>query len=168
MAASLSLSTINDSMEQATIAHITGYETSGKTNDANSISAHLAPDCRRTFASRAFIESSGMPPGTALTNEQYQTEWAKQMPIWTVMTTEISNLTIDAGRRTAAARVKSDGEFIDGTKQQVEFAWFLDFNDDGTKITHIVQYVDPVASKEFTTKAKSLKAKIAAEKATEN
>ena len=165
MAAPLSLSTIKDSIEQRANEFVLAYETATKTKDANTLSIHLSPDCRRFLASRAFLEAVNQPPGFSLSNAEYQAQYEHVMPIWSINATEISNFTIDPERRKAAARTISHGEFSDGEKYQVEFAWFLDFNDEGTEITGIVQYVDPTESLLFRTKAKELHDKKEAEKA---
>lgn len=170
MATSTSLSTIRNSIEQNTTEFISCYETAAKTNDPNSISVHLSSDCRRFLASRAFRESNGIPPGTSLSNADYQAAYQRQMPIWQVTSTEIFNLTIDVEGRKAAARTVDQGEFVDGEKLVLEFAWFLDFNDAGTEITKIMQYADPTESLLFRTKAKELQEKLKeeAEKASES
>ena len=168
MAASSSLSAISKSIEDRTREFVSGYETAGKMKNAKYVSIHLAPDCKRFLASRAFLEAVDLAPGAPHSNAEYQVKYEKQMSIWAVKSTKIFNLTIDPERKRAAARTVGYGQFIDGEKHEMEFAYFLDFNDDGTHITKIVQYVDPTESLLFRTKAKELLEKMAAEKATEN
>ena len=147
---------LREALEKKTRDFALSYETAGKTKDPNAISIHLAPNCRRVFGPVSFLREVNWTPESSYSNAEYQLEYEKHMPIWWVNSTDIYNVTIDVEGRKSAARTSYYGEFVDGEKMQLDFAWFLDFNDDGTEIIKVLEYVDTPDSMKHYVKAKGL------------
>ena len=65
--------------------------------------------------------------------------------------------------RKAVAETTYIEEFADGDTFPLEFVWFLNFNEDGTKVTNIIEWVDSLQSVKFEHKVQAELAKKTAE-----
>lgn len=75
-------------------------------------------------------------------NDIYQHFFERDLKTMAVVSTEFLNLIVDPEKRTSAARTRHALKFKNGEEMSLEFAWFFDLNDDGTKITKILEFVD--------------------------
>ncbi|KAI1078634.1 hypothetical protein F5B20DRAFT_546771 [Whalleya microplaca] len=150
---------LRETIEATTREFLMTYQDGAAHKDPSIISRNLSPDCSRQIAPASFMKSVGAPPDLQFSNDAYQSLFEKDLEASAVLKSDILNLTIDAHARKAAARTVYHGKFTDGEEMSMEFAWFLDFNDDGTKVTHIVEVVDPPESLKFSSKVEALRGK---------
>ncbi|UQC81766.1 uncharacterized protein CLUP02_07252, partial [Colletotrichum lupini] len=67
----------------------------------------------------------------------------KDIAVFIVGATTTSNLVVDSEARKAALTSSSDIKFRDGSENlQLEFSWFFDFNEDGSKVTKVIEFCD--------------------------
>ena len=126
-------------------------------NDATKLSAVLAPDCQRTFAPLTFLNAIGASADIALDNKSYEQFYAAELSVaWGKSLDDVSNVVIDVEARTAAATTVYTNEFSDGELFRFEFTWFLKFNEDGTAITRVLEWVDSAGTTRYQAKIKEL------------
>ena len=121
----------------------------------------LAPDCTRQLAPSSYLAAVGLPPGFLLTNDMYKGKWAEQLPAVIIQSTDILSLVVDAASLKAAAIAAHNAQFSDGEVRTLEFAYFLDFSEDGSKIAKILQFSDTDGSLKFQVKVDELLGKAA-------
>lgn len=73
------------------------------------------------------------------------------MQTWTATSTEILHLTIDGEARRVAAQAAVSGKWKNeaGEDAKLDFAWSLEFGDDGKEVVKVVEYLDSPPVKEY-------------------
>ena len=89
-----------------------------------------------------------------MSNIEYEKEFG-QMEFYTFEAHHIHDLAIDITNLKAAARSELTGTFIDNKPLSRTFVWFLDFNEDGSKIVRVYQHNDSEEGKSFRLTVKS-------------
>ena len=135
-------SSLKQTMEKTLREFLEGYQDANAKQDAALVSRLLVPDCVRQFGPSSMLKALGAPPDAAMSNEAYQAAVAKELPVGGVRSSDISGVVIDVEGKAGAARTTYHGEYSDGQKLSMEFAWFLNFTDDGTKVTKIYEFCD--------------------------
>jgi len=133
-----------------------GYIEATNTRDPSSVSTVLSPECMRALAPPSFLEAVGVPRDISISVEHYEAQYAKEIHVFSIRGYDIRNLTVDVPSRKCAAWTIYKGDISDGSDLEMQITWFLDFNEDGTKITHIVEFVDSAYTIEFHKKITSL------------
>ncbi|EXF74828.1 hypothetical protein COL5a_000106 [Colletotrichum fioriniae] len=119
------------------------YTDGEKQNDASIINREVTPDCTRQLLPRSMTKAFGIPGDFILDNAAYATQFAKDIAVFVVGATTVSNLVVDSEARKAALTSTSDIKFKDGSENlQLEFSWFFDFNEDGSKVTKVIEFCD--------------------------
>lgn len=147
---------LRQTIEETLRGFLLGYEDAREKKDASQVNRLLAPDCRRHVSPTTFFTSMGMPPDFSFDNKTYEDKLAAEMQVQSVKRTEISNVVVDAEGRTAAATSVHHGECSDGEAFALEFAWFLNFSDDGTKIVKVREWIDGPEAMRYQTKINGL------------
>lgn len=76
-----------------------------------------------------------------MNNEAYEVIFTKGLRAGGMESANITDLVIDVDARKAAVTAVADMVFL-GEKSSMDFSWFLHFNEEGTKIVKIVEFVD--------------------------
>lgn len=147
---------VEENIRVTTEEFLNAYITATEKNDAAVFSETLAPDCRRFIGPPSFLISLGIPPGLSFSNEAYEKLSVKDLEVWAVTSCEIANVTVDVGNLKSAATSNYTGAFSDGSQFKRHLGWFLDFNEDGTKIKKIYQLNDTQEAKDFRLKVEEL------------
>jgi hypothetical protein len=145
-----------EKIEATTKALFQSYVDCSVKKDASLCSAHLTSDCRRYIGPPQFLASVGAPPNLSFGIEEYTAHMAANESVWTVTSTAIDNLTIDVARRKAAATTVMTGAFVNGDKISKPQCWFLDFTEDGSKISKVYLVNDTTEAVEFHGKMMAL------------
>ncbi|KAK5657639.1 hypothetical protein OQA88_2711 [Cercophora sp. LCS_1] len=144
---------LRETMTQTLRKVLHAYVDVSTNRDITLLSTDLDPSCTRSFAPTSFLEAIGVPTDTKalLTNAQYEAAYGQNQAAVTMKTVEISNIVIDTANKTAAAHTKYVNEYKDkgGEEMVMEFAWFLGFNEDGTKVNSIIEFADSLESVRF-------------------
>lgn len=152
------MATLRETITKTLNVFLAGYVDGAK--DATKLSTVLTPDCLRTFAPLTFLNAIGAPADVALDNKTYEDFYAAELPVaWGKSLDEVANVVIDVEARTAAATTVYTNEFSDGEEFRFEFAWFLKFNQDGTAIERVLEWVDSVGTARYHAKIGELKGK---------
>ena len=88
------------------------------------------------------MELFGAPGGGPCDNATYEAGLTRDMTKSRFTKTDIANLVVDAEARKAAMTSITQIEYHDGDKHEMEHSWVLDFNEDGTKVTNVIEFCD--------------------------
>ncbi|TDZ33884.1 hypothetical protein C8035_v000596 [Colletotrichum spinosum] len=154
--ASTDVTTLQKTIEATLREFLLGYQTAKEHNDPSFISRALAPECIRYIAPVSFLTAMGAPTDFTFDVKSYQAQFAKELPVQGVNKTEINDIIIDAVGRKASASTVFHGKYSSSEKLKLEFAWFLDFNEDGTKVTRILEWLDTTEALKFQAKCNAL------------
>ncbi|KAI3336321.1 hypothetical protein HD806DRAFT_1878 [Xylariaceae sp. AK1471] len=153
-------SKLRETIEATTRECILSYEAaSNASKNASMISRSLSPSCSRLIVPQNFLASMGAPePDRAFPNGEYESLFASDLKATHFPSggTTILDLTIDETAKRSAARTSHVIEFSDGEKMTLEFAWFFELLDDGTKVKRIVEFCDPGMSRKHFEKIQGL------------
>ncbi|KAJ4251371.1 hypothetical protein NW762_011352 [Fusarium torreyae] len=133
---------LRKTIERTTRSFLDAYKEVGEKNDPTIINRDVTGDCKRYFLPASAVEFLGLPPGYACDNAAYEAGMARDIKKGIVKRTVISNLTIDTEARKSAVTSISDMVFKDGETISMEHSWVFDFNEDGSKITNVIEFCD--------------------------
>ncbi|CEI62438.1 hypothetical protein FVEN_g4981 [Fusarium venenatum] len=129
-------------IEQTTRQFLGAYKDCGEANDPSIINRDVTEDCKRHFLPAGVMALVGAPEVVTLNNEAYEAAVAQDMRKSLVTGTRIANLVIDTEAHKAAATTITDVKFHDGEVVGMEHSWVLDFNEDGSKVSNVVEFCD--------------------------
>lgn len=135
------MAALTQAIQNTTKEYLKSFVDASQTKDIGIVSSCLTKDCRRYIGPPYFLRQLGAPANLSLSNSEYETEFG-QMQFYTFDKHELYDLTIDVPNLKAAARSELTGTFIDGKELSRTFVWFLDFNEDGSKIVKVYQHND--------------------------
>ncbi|KAK7219818.1 hypothetical protein V2G26_007821 [Clonostachys chloroleuca] len=147
------LGTIKRAIEATMRDFFLSYEDSSAANSTSPLSRTLTPDCSRTMLPESFFKARG--PGNALNNAEYEQVLVGDITVARMKRHAMSNVVIDSESRKSAATSVLDLEFKDGDATSMELTWFFDFNEDGSAIKRVVEFVDPFALLKLMEKRKA-------------
>ncbi|KAH8886460.1 hypothetical protein GQ53DRAFT_599191, partial [Thozetella sp. PMI_491] len=130
-----------EAIRNTTKDFLQSYVQASATKDMTRLSAQLTPDCARHLGPPYYLVGLGAPPTFTMTNAEYESEFGT-MEFYTFDSHDLFDLVVDTEKRRSAVRSELNGTFFDGNSLSRSFVWFLDFNEDGTKITQVYQYND--------------------------
>ena len=160
MAANSTTTTLRKAIEAKSIEFIKSFEVAWEEKNPALINRSLDAACKRVIAPASYMQSRGVPADFALTNEMYAEYYAKDLKVSRVVGSKVSFMVIDTEERKSAFTSASDIEYNDGEKAVLEVAWYLQFNDDASKITKVLEFVDADSTTTFINKCRELEAKL--------
>jgi ketosteroid isomerase-like protein len=116
-------------------------------NDPSLVNRNTTPDCTRQML------PTSLSGGGSMNNEDYQKVFTQGMNFAGMKKNTASDMVIDVDARKAAVTAVAELESAGGEKFNLDFAWFLHLNDDGSKIKKIVEFVDSDTFKAMQQKA---------------
>lgn len=155
-------SSLRQTLKDNAIAFFHTYQDASLANDPSLISRGLSSTCVRQFQPPSFCHAMGYPANTDVPNAVYQARIAEGMQAWTATETKILHLTIDTEARRVAAQTAILGKWKSTTTQgeeedaKLDFAWFLEFGEDGREVVRIVEYMDSPPVKEYYAKIQAI------------
>ncbi|TPX06844.1 uncharacterized protein E0L32_002340 [Thyridium curvatum] len=150
------MSTLEQTIRNTVQEFIKSYADATKEKKPHLVSRCCADDCKRHIGPPAFLAHVGAPPNLTMTNAQYEAEFG-ELSLYTITSFKVNNITVDAPNLKAAAWSTLYCDFIDGSKHDRTHAWFLDFNEDGTKIVELYQHNDVQEAVDFRNLIQSMK-----------
>ncbi|WAO93489.1 Hypothetical protein NCS54_01103800 [Fusarium falciforme] len=142
MASSPSSTNLRERIEATARAFLSAYEEGGARNDASIINRDVTADCTRYLLPASVPQAFGLPTDFFFDTTKYQDAYAKDIKVLKFRNNIISNLVIDAEARRAAFTSIADVHATSGESYRAELAWFLYFNDDGSKVKKVVEFCD--------------------------
>jgi hypothetical protein len=142
------MSALSLAIENTTKGFLQSYVDAAQTKNTQLVSTYLAEDCRRSIGPPYYLRSVGAPADFTMSNDEYASEFGT-MEFYTFEAHEFYDLTIDTTNLKAGLRSELTGKFIDGKELSRTFVWFLDFNEDGSKIVKVYQHNDAEEGKNF-------------------
>lgn len=143
MASSLSSTTLRERIEVTARAFLSAYEEGGAQNDASIINRDVTADCTRYMLPASVPQAFGLPPDFSFDTTKYQEKFEKDIKVLKFRNNIMANLAIDTEARRAAFTSTADVHVIySGESYPAELAWFLYFNEDGSKVQKVVGFSD--------------------------
>ncbi|CAH0046447.1 unnamed protein product [Clonostachys solani] len=147
---------LENNIRATTREFLTAYLHASEQNDPKVFSATLTSDCRRYIGPPSFLTAMGLAADFSFSNTEYEDLSRKDMEVWSITLCRQGNMTVDVANRKSAATSEYVGSLSDGTQFSRNLAWFLDFNEDGSKITRIYQLNDTQEARDFRLKLEAL------------
>ncbi|CAG9987792.1 unnamed protein product [Clonostachys byssicola] len=148
------LGTIRSAIEATMRDFFLSYEDGSAANSTSPMSRTLTPDCTRTVLPESFFRTRGL--GNVFNNAEYEQILVGDITVARMKRHTMSNVVIDSESRKSAATSVLDLEFKDGDATAMELTWTFDFNEDGSAIKRVVEFVDPVALLKLLEKRKAV------------
>lgn len=134
------MSDLRRRIESTTRAFISAFEEGSSQQDASIINRDVTPDCTRHMHPASVPQAFGLPEDFVFDAATFQAAFAKDIKVLRFEGSVISNLVIDAGARSAAFTSVAKVIPNNGEAYNVEQAWFLYFNEDGSKVKKVVEF----------------------------
>ncbi|KAM0257544.1 hypothetical protein ACHAPA_011668 [Fusarium lateritium] len=129
-------------IEHTTRQFLGAYKDAGEKNDPTIINRDVTDSCKRYFLPAGVLKLFGAPADSALDTAAYEEAMAKDLERGRVIRTQVFNLAVDTEARKSAATTITDMVFKDGDTVVMEHSWVLDFNEDGSKVSNVVEFCD--------------------------
>ncbi|KAH7075006.1 hypothetical protein FB567DRAFT_182191 [Paraphoma chrysanthemicola] len=123
-------------------AFLSAFEESDTHNDPTIINRDVTPDCHRHLLPASVPEAFSLPTDFAFDITTYLQAFTKDLKVLKFKNNVISNLVIDTETRRASFISTANIHPINGDSYVGEQAWFLYFNEDGSKVTKVVEFCD--------------------------
>ncbi|KAI4870537.1 hypothetical protein F4820DRAFT_402543 [Hypoxylon rubiginosum] len=135
-------------MESTLVEFFDSYPRSVRNKDPSLLSATLTEECARSLKPDSFLAKHPYVKAVE-TNAEYEAHMAPEISIMEEVRFKILDRVVDPLKRKASSRVEHWTKLA-GRKQPtiLEICWFVDFTEDGRRISRIVEFIDTsVASK---------------------
>jgi hypothetical protein len=139
MSSSMSL---RQRMEATARAFLSAYEEGAVQNDASVINRNVTPDCTRYLLPASVPQAFGLPADFFFDTVKYQETFARDIKVLKFKNNIMANLIIDTEARRAAFTSIAEVHPNNGETYLAELAWFLYFNEDGSKVKKVVEFCD--------------------------
>ncbi|KAI1472588.1 uncharacterized protein F4812DRAFT_18365 [Daldinia caldariorum] len=116
-----------------------------KNKDTSLYSALLSPDCRRYMRPASFVKSYPFIKAVE-TNAEYEARMAPEIAATDESRVKIIEMVIDPIKRHGSAHVQHWSKIKGREPIAMEMCWYVDFTEDGKKISRIVEFLDTAAS----------------------
>ncbi|KAM0355199.1 hypothetical protein ACHAPU_001064 [Fusarium lateritium] len=127
---------IKANIEAAVKNYLASFIDSKAQNDPTIVNRNTTAECVRQML------PSTLGGGATMNNEDYEKVFTQGMEFAAMKSNTPSDVVIDVDGRKAAVTAVTELETSGGQKFNLDFAWFLHLNEDGTKIKKIVEFVD--------------------------
>ncbi|TDZ32120.1 hypothetical protein C8035_v012330 [Colletotrichum spinosum] len=140
---SSSSSNLRERIEATARAFLSAFEEVSVQDDVSIINRDVTADCTRHLLPASVPEAFGLPAGFFFDNATYFEAVSKDNKVLKFKNNILSNLVIDTDARRASFTSDAEVHPVSGEAwYPVEMAWFLYFDEDGSKITRVVEFGD--------------------------
>ncbi|KAM0269201.1 hypothetical protein ACHAPA_004469 [Fusarium lateritium] len=146
---------IRRSIEATIDSFLLAYEDGREANDPSVINRAVTSDCTRQLLPASLCEALGAPPELLMPNDMYEKLFADDLALGGVYNTATRHLVIDVEARCAAVSTTGEFKYRDGDVIALEFAFTFYFNEDGSKISKVIEVADSNAVMKMATKARA-------------
>lgn len=138
---------LRKTMEATAIEFLDSYRAGAVQNDPSLVNRSVTPGCKRHLLPQSMLKAVGIPLDLAFDNDTYQAEFEKDLELGAVTVHDVANIVVDVEARKVAATSRAQMQYKVGDKEELtlEFSWFFDLNEDGSKITKVVEFTDSKA-----------------------
>ncbi|RKL27239.1 hypothetical protein BFJ72_g13266 [Fusarium proliferatum] len=133
---------LRDAIENTTRQFLAAYKEAGEQNNPAIINRDVTDSCKRYFKPAGVLQLFGSPPEDGLSNADYEAAMALDLEKYVVTYSDVSDLTIDTEARKSAATTVTGMKYKNGEEDVIEHSWVLDFNEDGSKVTKVIEFCD--------------------------
>ncbi|KAH7349152.1 hypothetical protein BKA66DRAFT_563482 [Pyrenochaeta sp. MPI-SDFR-AT-0127] len=142
MSSAPSSTNLRDRIESTARAFLSAFEDGGTQNDASIINRDVTADCTRHLLPASVPEAFGLPTDFFFDTIKFQETFAKDIKVLKFKNNIIANLVIDTEARRASFTSIAEVHANNGESYPAEQAWFLYFNEDGSKVKKVVEFCD--------------------------
>ncbi|GLA07551.1 hypothetical protein AnigIFM60653_008785 [Aspergillus niger] len=129
-------------IEATARAFLSAYEEGSVQNDASIINRNVTADCTRYLLPSSVPHAFGLPADFFFDTAKYQEMFGKDIKVLKFTNNIMANLIIDTEARRAAFTSVAEVHANNGETYPAEMAWFLYFNEDGSKVKKVVEFCD--------------------------
>lgn len=133
---------LREAIENTARKFLGAYKEAGEQNDPAIINRDVTECCKRYFKPAGVLQLFGSPPVDGLSNADYEAAMALDLQKYVVTYSDISDVTVDTESRKSAATSVTGMKYKDGEEDVIEHSWVLDFNEDGSKVTKVIEFCD--------------------------
>ncbi|QGI70598.1 hypothetical protein CEK27_002927 [Fusarium fujikuroi] len=133
---------LRDAIGNTTRQFLAAYKEAGEQNNPAIINRDVTDSCKRYFKPAGVLQLFGSPPEDCLSNADYEAAMALDLEKYVVTYSDVSDLTIDTKARKSAATTVTGMKYKNGEEDVIEHSWVLDFNEDGSKVTKVIEFCD--------------------------
>ncbi|KAI1650980.1 uncharacterized protein F4817DRAFT_215347 [Daldinia loculata] len=116
-----------------------------RNKDASLFSALLSPECLRYLKPVTFIKAYPFIKAEE-TNAEYEARMVPEIAAMEESRVKIIEIVIDPIKRQGSAHVEHWTKVVGREPIALEICWYVDFTEDGKKISRIVEFIDTAAS----------------------
>lgn len=135
-------SPLYQTIEDTVKAFIASYEEAVGTSNPALLSKTLADTCLRKVEPADFLRAMGQDPDAKMDNAAYIEHMGPQFMAMEDGKCNILSIAVDTVKRSAVARVEHNCKLPGKDWICVEIGWFLEFTEDGTRISAITEFLD--------------------------
>ncbi|KAI0837449.1 hypothetical protein F5Y06DRAFT_297778 [Hypoxylon sp. FL0890] len=146
---------LRSTMESTLLALLETQAISPSNRDASRIVALLTPECNWFVKPESFIAKYPFikSPRTVADEE---THLAREIAVLEESRVKVLDRVVDAVARKASVRVEHWTKYVGNEPSTMEICWYLDFTDDGKRISRVIEFIDTsVSSKVLKDMAKA-------------
>ncbi|KAI1105756.1 hypothetical protein F4804DRAFT_303433 [Jackrogersella minutella] len=132
-------------MEATLMEFLENYLIAVRTKDVSSLSATLTPECTRHLKPANFVTAYPFIKAVE-TNADYEARMAPELALMEDTHHKVLNYVVDPVRRTASAYSEHWTKLANQEPTSIEICWYVDFTEDGSKISRIVEFIDTAAA----------------------
>ncbi|KAJ4991872.1 hypothetical protein SVAN01_02722 [Stagonosporopsis vannaccii] len=133
---------LRERMETTARAFLSAFEEGSAEDNPSLINRDVTADCTRHMLPASVLEAVSLPTDFTFNTTQFQELFAKDIKVLQFKNNTISNLVIDTEAGRAAFTSIAEVHPKKGEWYNAEQAWFLYFNEDGSKVKKVVEFCD--------------------------
>ncbi|KAI1780879.1 hypothetical protein F4818DRAFT_397126 [Hypoxylon cercidicola] len=134
-------------MESTLVEFFNCYPRSVRNKDPSLLSTTLTEECARYLKPDSFLAKHPFVKAVE-TNAEYEAHMAPEIMMMEEVRFKILDSVVDPLKRKASARVEHWTKLAGRKPTILEMCWFVDFTEDGRKISRIIEFIDTsIASK---------------------
>jgi hypothetical protein len=143
MALTPSTTNLRKQIEATARAFLSAFEEGAAQTDASIINRDVTADCTRHLIPASVPKAFGLAADSCFDTTSFQGLFANDIKVLSFKENIMSNLMIDTEARCAAFTTKADMCVrSSGETYPSEGAWFLYFNEDGSKVKKVVEFCE--------------------------
>jgi hypothetical protein len=117
-----------------------------KSKDTSLYSSVLAEECIRMYRPLTYVTRFSQFFKPQLTNAEFEEQMKLEFQVMTDISSNVNRTVIDTTQRAAVVWVEQEVTTVNGGTNTVEVVLDLSFNEEGTRIVQILEYVDTYES----------------------
>ncbi|KAG7137837.1 hypothetical protein HYQ45_004891 [Verticillium longisporum] len=142
MASTSPSAVLRQRIEATVKSFLATFEDGSIQNDASIINRDVTDDCKRYILPAPLRQAFGLPDDFFFDNAKFEEAFARDIGVLKFRNNILSDLVIDTEARRAAITAIAEVHEKTGEMYLSESAWFLYFNEDGSKVEKVTEFCD--------------------------